>query len=127
MDEMGLLWLPHKLRRLEANSVAIDIAENIPGGVKMKTAKFKLFISSVALLMPLKSQADNEYYGFIESIPERKVGAWVIGGRQVVVRENTELDEKHGALVVGACAEVEYEWGQVEEIESKEKSRCKKW
>jgi len=37
-----------------------------------------------------------------------KTDTWVIGGREVVVAERTELDEEDGPLVVGACAEVEY-------------------
>jgi hypothetical protein len=49
-----------------------------------------LFVSSAALLTPMSSHADDEFYGIIESRPEGKAGAWVIGGRQVMVTDKTK-------------------------------------
>lgn len=85
-----------------------------------------LFIASAVLLIPLSSHADDDFYGIIESIPEGKIGTWAIGGRQVVVTERTQLDEDHGPLAVGACAEIEYEGSLVEEIESEGTHKCGK-
>jgi hypothetical protein len=85
-----------------------------------------LFISSAVLLLSLDSHADHEFLGTIESRPDGKAGTWVIGGQQVVVTERTRLDEDHGPLLVGACAEVEYKGNFVEEIASEEKSKCRK-
>jgi hypothetical protein len=94
---------------------------------KMKRVLILMVFMSIALLwIPLSSHADNEFHGVIDSRPEGKVGTGVIGGRQVVVTERTELKEKDGPLVVGACAEVDYEGNFVEEIESEQKSKCGK-
>jgi hypothetical protein len=68
----------------------------------MKVLKVILFIASAVLLMPLSSHADDDFYGIIESIPEGKIGTWVIGGRQIVVTERTQLDEDHDPLGVAA-------------------------
>lgn len=50
----------------------------------------------------------------------------MVGGRKLDVTKDTELEEEHGPLVVGACVEVEIEDGLVHEIESKKKEKCKK-
>ena len=68
--------------------------------------------------------AGDDFYGIIESRPDGKAGTWVVGGRSVNVTENTELDEDHGPLKVGACAEVEVDDGVVEEIESEPPKKC---
>jgi hypothetical protein len=70
--------------------------------------------------------ADDEFAGIIESRPETKVGTWIIGGRSIEVTERTRLDEDHGPLSVGSCAEVEVENGLAEEIESEPSRRCGK-
>lgn len=70
--------------------------------------------------------ADEEFYGVVESRPKTDVGQWVVGGRKLDVTKDTELEEEHGPLVVGACVEVEIEDGLVHEIESKKKEKCKK-
>ncbi len=82
--------------------------------------------TSMCLWLSFPSYADEEFYGIIESRPEGKVGTWVIGGRDVEVTERTKLEEDHGPLVIGVCAEVEYEGGMVEEIESEAPAKCKK-
>jgi len=57
-------------------------------------------------------------------MPEGKTGNWIIGGRKVVVRQRTELDEDRGPFRVGACVEVEYDDREVEELETKQPERC---
>jgi hypothetical protein len=83
-----------------------------------------LVMTHLFLWVPLISHADEEFYGIIESRPDAKTGTWVVGGRNVEVTENTELEEDHGPLVVGACVEVEYEGNVVEEIESEPITKC---
>ena len=68
--------------------------------------------------------AEEEFYGVIESRPQTAIGTWVVSGRKLDVTKKTELEEKHGPLVVGACVEVEIEDGLVEEIETKKKEKC---
>jgi hypothetical protein len=90
----------------------------------MKRFIFMLLIASTVLWMPWSSHADEEFYGIIESRPESKIGTWVIGGRQVEVTEQTEIDEDDGPLAVGACVQVEYKGNITEEIESEDKTKC---
>jgi hypothetical protein len=92
----------------------------------MKRVITLLFLSSAGLWVPAATQAGEEFYGILETRPEGKVGTWVIGGREVAVTEKTKLEEDEGPLAVGACVEVEYEGGLVEEIESEEMSKCRK-
>ncbi len=80
---------------------------------------FTLSVTNVA-------SADDDFYGVIESRPEGKAGTWVVGGRSVEVNEHTDIDEDHGPLETGACAEVEFEDGKVEEIESEPPKKCSK-
>ena len=70
--------------------------------------------------------AEEEFHGVIESRPKTAIGTWVVSGRKLEVTKKTELEEKHGPLVVGACVEVEIEDGLVEEIETKKKEKCSK-
>lgn len=51
---------------------------------------------------------EQKFYGLIEVIPAEVTGTWTIGGVEFVGTAATELEEEHGQLVVGACAEVEY-------------------
>lgn len=92
----------------------------------MKRQILTLLLSSMFLWIPPNGRAEEEFHGVIESRPEGKVGTWVIGGREVTVTERTKLEEDDGPLVVGACAEVEYEGSAVEEIESEGKAKCGK-
>jgi len=88
----------------------------------------KVFIvftsAAMALSIARVALADDEFHGIIESRPDGKAGTWVVGGRSVKVTEHTELDEDHGPLRVGACANVEIDQGVVEEIESEPTSKC---
>ena len=90
---------------------------------------FLSVISIVAALMlgtPLSSLADDDFEGIIEYIPNGRIGTWVVGSREVVVTEATELEEDDGPLVIGACVEVDYDDGRVEEIEREDLDECQK-
>lgn len=81
---------------------------------------------SCALLLPFllalapAVMADEEFYRKLESRPAGKSGTWVMGGRSITVTESTRLNEEDCPLVVGACVEVKYENGAVEEIETED-------
>jgi hypothetical protein len=92
----------------------------------MKHLISMLLLSTAVLSVSPSIQAGEEFYGTLEKRPEGKVGTWIIGGREVAVTEKTKLEEDDGPLVVGACVEVEYEGGSVEEIETEEQGKCKK-
>lgn len=74
--------------------------------------------------MPLPSHADDEFYGTVEHIPDGQIGTWIIGGRKVVVTEQTELGEDDGTPRVGTCVEVEHEGKIVEEIKRQAIDKC---
>jgi hypothetical protein len=69
---------------------------------------------------------DDDFDGIIESRPDGKVGTWVVGGRSVDTTESTRLEEEHGPLRQGACAEVEMKGPIAEEIESEPLYKCGK-
>jgi hypothetical protein len=74
--------------------------------------------TAVALLLALAPAAalasdddpgdDDELQGEIESLPGTPdfVGDWRVGGTTVHVSASTEIDQEHGAVVVGATVEV---------------------
>ena len=78
------------------------------------------------LSIPVTVLADDDLYGIIESRSEGKVGTWVVGGRSVEVTERTYLEEEHGPLNVGACAEVKLDGDVATKIESKPPAKCGK-
>jgi uncharacterized protein (TIGR03437 family) len=53
------------------------------------------------------AQAGFEFQGLVESAPAPGSAAWTISGIVVGVSAATEIDERLGPLVVGACARVE--------------------
>jgi hypothetical protein len=73
----------------------------------------------------LRPEADD-FYGFVESRPDGKLGTWIVGGRSVEVTESTDLDEDNGPLEVGTCAEVGVDEGKVEETESEPAEKSSK-
>lgn len=84
-------------------------------------------VSAFVLALPMAAQADEDFYGKIESRPDgAKVGQWVIGGRTLDVTAKAELDEGKGPHTVGACVEVEFDDGIVEEIETEKMKKCDK-
>jgi hypothetical protein len=81
-------------------------------------------LSVAALALPMVGQADDDFYGKIESRPDAKVGEWVIGGKTVNATAQTELDDRKGPLTVGSCVEVEIDDGAFEEIEAEKMRKC---
>ncbi len=79
-----------------------------------------LLVSSTLVL----AESPADFYGRLESRPEGAVGTWVVAGQSVEVDARVELDEGHGALVVGRCVEVEFDQGRVDEIESEPEHKC---
>ena len=92
----------------------------------MKRFSAVLAVALVASITGRVAVADEEFYGVIESLPENKIGTWIVGGRSFNVMESTELDEDHGPLIVGACVDVEIDDGVVEAIESEPLDKCQK-
>lgn len=92
----------------------------------MKPLALTLYLTAVSLAVPLIGQADEDFYGIIESRPVGETGTWVISGRRVEVAQRTKLDAEHGPLVVGACVEVEFEGARVDEIESEPAYKCRR-
>ncbi|KAA6183479.1 hypothetical protein F2Q65_15560 [Thiohalocapsa marina] len=84
-----------------------------------------LLLTAAALTLPVGAQADDDFYGVIESQPTNgHIGEWVIGGRTFSATARTQIDEDDGPLLVGTCASVDWEGGMVEEIESEDASEC---
>jgi hypothetical protein len=62
--------------------------------------------------------AEEHFFGLIEQVPAAYAqitagmppitGTWVISGVQIISTPQTRLERRHGPLVVGACAKVEY-------------------
>ena len=49
----------------------------------------------------------TKIYGTVESLPEKGFsGVWIVNGRQVVVTEDTFLEEEHGTVQLGAFVEI---------------------
>lgn len=71
----------------------------------------------------------GDWRGTVESRPEGGfVGTWTVGGKNFEADGNTQIDEQHGALELGRCAQVDYEnVGDVVKalrIQSKEAIEC---
>ncbi|VAW35418.1 hypothetical protein MNBD_CHLOROFLEXI01-4313 [hydrothermal vent metagenome] len=105
----------------------------------------KLLLLALALLIavilsPLALRADDddddddgggnsnfEWQGVIDSRPVGTVGVWGIGGDTFTAVASTIIEEEHGPLTVGACAEVKYVSTADQtavKIESKEPLEC---
>ncbi len=67
-------------------------------------------ILTFVLALPLIAQADGElsWRGAISSRPAGVAGTWEIGGIAFEATAATQLNEEHGALNTGDCAEVKY-------------------
>ena len=76
-------------------------------------------------IMPVMAD-DDDYYGTIKSRPDGNVGEWVIGDKTIAVTDAAEVEEDNGPAKVGACAEVDFDDGVVDEIEvMKNNKKCK--
>ena len=51
--------------------------------------------------------SESRIYGAIETLPQDRVGAWVVNGREIVVTKDTRIEEKHGKAEAGAFVKVE--------------------
>jgi hypothetical protein len=69
-----------------------------------------LTIALLGLLLPLTASASDgpEWVGAITSRPAGPIGSWVIGGRSFSASATTLIQEEHGPLATGGCAEVKY-------------------
>ena len=88
--------------------------------------KTLLTLASVVLIqLPVQTAvANNDFYGIVEKRPDTKAGTWIVGGRTIEVTERAELDEDDGPIHVGSCVEVEFDDGEVEEIETEPDYKC---
>ncbi|NKQ35648.1 MAG: hypothetical protein HF973_08550 [Chloroflexi bacterium] len=90
-----------------------------------------------AALFPLMLRADDDdpgdddgglrHRGLVESRPAGNLGTWGIGGQTFTAVAATLIEEEHGPLSVGACAEVYYVSATdhtATKIESKEPIEC---
>ncbi len=88
------------------------------------------------VLSPLMLRADDDpgdddggfsHRGLVESRPAGNLGTWGIGGQTFTAVTSTTIQEEHGPLSVGACAEVYYVSATdhtATKIESKEPIEC---
>lgn len=88
--------------------------------------KIRLLLTASLFVFSSSAFADEEFYGTIESRPTTNTGIWVISGQQVEVTDKTDLDADNGALIVGACVEVEHDKGVAEDIETMKPAKCNK-
>ncbi len=70
-----------------------------------------------------------EWRGTVESMPAGGlIGTWQVGGRTFTADAGTKFEQEHGALQVGACAEVKYQTVgagyRAVEINSTESYKC---
>ena len=68
--------------------------------------------------------ADDDFYGILESRPEGIAGPWVVGGQTFQATVATRWSVDDGPLSPGVCVSVDWENGQVWEIESEPMSAC---
>ena len=50
---------------------------------------------------------ESKFYGTVEKLPEGIDGTWIVNGKEMLVRRDTIIKEKHGKVAVGAYVEVE--------------------
>lgn len=91
----------------------------------MKPIPIMLCVSAIALAAPAIGQADDDFFGIVESRPAGIAGTWTVGGRSFAADDRTRLDEDDGPARVGACVSVDYEGPRVEEIETEPAARCR--
>lgn len=48
----------------------------------------------------------DEFYGTITSMPQGRLGTWIVDGREIYVNERTRIDEEDGPAKTGARVEV---------------------
>jgi hypothetical protein len=50
---------------------------------------------------------NSKIYGKVQSLPDGKIGAWNVNGKEIEVSHNTLIREKHGEAEIGSYVEVE--------------------
>ncbi|MEI7646344.1 MAG: DUF5666 domain-containing protein [Chloroflexales bacterium] len=89
-----------------------------------------LTIALLGMLIPLTARASDgpEWIGTVTSRPAGTVGNWVIGGRTFSANAATWIQQEHGTLTTGACADVKYyisgTLNIITEIDSQQAYKC---
>lgn len=90
------------------------------------------FTMTASLVTPATAVAKDDrdrdrfrFYGWVEFMPERMHGTWIIGGQQVTTHPRTQFDQVDGLLMVGGCAKVDIRGGFVHEIDSEPPGNCR--
>lgn len=95
--------------------------------------KLVLLSSLVAIPLAVHANANDnggpEWRGSIEARPDNgTTGEWKIGGRIFVANDQTQLEQEDGQLIIGSCAEVQYQVTgdgyYAEKIERKDDHDC---
>jgi hypothetical protein len=90
----------------------------------MKKLIFSVFFASLAIGNPLMAQPGEHFNGLIDNLPHDKLGAWVIGGREIDVTAQTRFDAGEGPVIVGACVSVALEGTLVKAIKTEKEAQC---
>jgi len=89
------------------NRQAFRIPNRVLGAIALLLLLW--FTMPVAMASPTDDDDDwPEWYGLLESRPSGVEGEWVVGGRTFTATSATVLEQEHGTLQIGVCAEVEY-------------------
>jgi hypothetical protein len=90
----------------------------------MKPLIFSVFFASLAIGNSLIAQSGENFKGLVDNLPHDKLGAWVIGSREIDVTTKTRFDEGMGPVIVGACVSVDLEGTLVKAIKTEKESQC---
>ena len=90
----------------------------------MKPMMFSVFLAALAVGNPAVAQPDKGFKGLIDNLPHDKLGAWVVGSRQLNVTAKTRFDEAEGPIKVGACVSVALDGTLVKVIKTEKVSQC---
>ncbi len=90
----------------------------------MKPMILSVFLATLALGNPAVAQSDKGFKGLIDNLPHDKLGAWVVGSRQLNVTDKTRFDAGEGPVIVGACVSVVLEGTLVKLIKTEKESQC---
>ena len=52
-------------------------------------------------------QNNRKIYGKVQSLPNGRIGVWNVNSKEIIVLQNTLINEQHGKAEVGAYVEVE--------------------
>ncbi len=86
-----------------------------------------LFVIFSPLLLPVEDDIELNVTGILNSRPTDPTDTWIIDGVSFAYSSTTILEEEHGSLTVGTCAEVSYVSSSdftAIKIESRESLEC---